>query len=467
MHAYQDVPTLPHTFRGALAFNQRTVSSAVDSLLGDTRAQAPASIPLSTLTSVLLLLESIATSSAMCLDGTLPPPDLTKMESALARARERSGVPLEMEFLKPPADTLVAMFKSAADVAALLIQEDLESLNEQSDEPLNGKIDIAPFVAGLQNASDAATANDMAMSIAQKAAEGVETFRGSKCLAGLILAEQDPIPLVKLAADAIVNAPEATQRKAIAVLINRFRINYVNNLATLRDAAYLADRSIEDLKSQQVVAFGRYFADKIAADHRAELSVATRHLFDRHFRGAPLGFAILMNSRGKTAVELLEEAKRIRSAKFAAAAARATPQNRFLHQFDETEFSDFQDYLFQKSWSNLLEAVERKNLESCAWRTIQSPGAIAGIAVAAAASMLLFGPFAVPAGAFAAAVIGNLTRAADDPQAQAAGNADVVQIDQYRKLDTYFASAAENDRVVQVLSDRVEMLFGRPLDVKT
>jgi hypothetical protein len=266
-------------------------------------------------------------------------------------------------------------------------------------------------------------------------------------------------------ANTIVGAPEATQRKAIAVLINRFRVNYVNSLAALRDAAYLADTTIEDLKSQQVVAFSRYFAEKIAAEHRAELSVATRKLFDRHFRGAPLGFAILMNSRGKSAVQLLEEATRIRSAKFAAAAARETPQNRFLHQFDETEFSDFRDYLFREPWSNLLDAIERAKFESCPWRTIQSPGAIGGAAVAAVATMMLFGPFAVPAGVFVGGVMGNLALAAGDAQGRAALEADVVQIDQYRKLDKYFASAAENDRVVQALSDRVETLFGRPLDL--
>src|SRR3954470_9785853 len=114
MDAYQDIPTLPHTFRGALAFNQRTVSGAVNSLLGETSADEPLTISLTTLTSVLLLLESIATSSAMCVDGTLPPKDLTKMEGALARAGKRSGVALDVEFLKPPADRLLSMFKSAA-----------------------------------------------------------------------------------------------------------------------------------------------------------------------------------------------------------------------------------------------------------------------------------------------------------------------------------------------------------------
>jgi len=44
-------------------------------------------------------------------------------------------------------------------------------------------------------------------------------FRGSKCLAALVLADQDPVPLLGLARHAILGAPEATQRKAIAILI--------------------------------------------------------------------------------------------------------------------------------------------------------------------------------------------------------------------------------------------------------
>src|SRR4029453_4791280 len=98
------------------------------------------------------------------------------------------------------------------------------------------------------------------------------------------------------------------QRKAIAILINRFRINYVNSLAALREAAYLADGAIEDLKAAQVVLFSRYLAKKIAERHASELSAATQELFDRSLHGVPLGFAILMNSRGKSAVDLVEEA---------------------------------------------------------------------------------------------------------------------------------------------------------------
>ena len=40
-----------------------------------------------------------------------------------------------------------------------------------------------------------------------------------------------------------------------------------------------------------------------------------------------------------------------------------------------------------------------------------------------------------------------------------------VQIDQYRKFDQYFALATKTDRFAQALSERVELLFGRPLAV--
>ena len=466
MNAYRDIPNLPHIFRGALAFNQRTLSGAIKSLLGESSPKAPKSLSFSDLSNVLLVLESIAMSSGMCLDGTLPPADVTDMESALARIRDRSGVALDVEFLKPPAATLHTMFKSAANAAALLINEHLGSLDEQTDKPLSGDVDISKFVAGLESASNSTSAHEIALDIADKAAVGVETFRGSKCLAALILADQDPIPLVELAAKTIVGAPEATQRKAIAVLINRFRINYVNSLATLRDAAYLADTAIEPLKVEQVMVFSRYFAEKIAAQYRDELSVATRKLFDQNLGGAPLGFAILMNSRGTSAPQLLEEATRIRSLEFVAAAARETPQKRFLHQFDEAEFSNFRDYLFSERWSNLVKPPERSKFASCLWRTIQSPAAVGTAAMAGVAlAVMALGPGALAAGAaVGGGLMLNLEQFAG-AHVPSGTEANVVAIDQYRKLDKYFAAAAEDDRVVKALADRVERLFGRPLDV--
>src|SRR5215813_9775999 len=106
MDTYQDIPILPHVFRGGLAFNQRTIAGAVASLLGETTAGASTPLSLTELSGVLLLLESIATSSGMYLDGTLPGKDIMETEAALQRIGERAGVELDVTFITPPADTL-------------------------------------------------------------------------------------------------------------------------------------------------------------------------------------------------------------------------------------------------------------------------------------------------------------------------------------------------------------------------
>jgi len=454
MEKYNEVPSRPYTFRGALAFNQRTVSGAMASLLGEETSPERKSISLGELTNVLLLLESMAMSSRMCLDGTLPPADLKEIAAVLGRVHERSGVDLDIEFLKPSADKLISMFKSAADAAALLIQQSLERLDEQSDAPLKG--DVSKFLEELKSASQSAAPNEIAERIAESAATGIETFRGSKCLAGLILAEQDPVPLLALAEKTIAGVPEEKQRKAIAILINRFRINYVNSLAALREAAYLADGAIEDLKAAQVVLFSRYLAKKIAERHASELSAATQELFDRSLHGVPLGFAILMNSRGKSAVDLVEEAMRIRDAKFAFAAARETPQTRFVHQFNEDEFSDFRDYLFKARWADLITASERAEIVTNPWRTIRIPGAAGGAAAIAAGALL--GPFGAAAGGL---LIGLAVARVERLVNEEPGG---VHVDQYRKFDRYFARATRNDRLAKALSERVTTLFGRSLD---
>jgi len=100
----------------------------------------------------------------------------------------------------------------------------------------------------------------------------------------------------------------------------------VNSLAALREAAYLADGSIEDLKAQQVVLVQSILREK----DRREPSVRTecRHaaVLRSQPRGVPLGFAILMNSRGASALDLLGEAMRIPRREVCRRGRAETPQ---------------------------------------------------------------------------------------------------------------------------------------------
>jgi hypothetical protein len=475
MSRFEDVPSVPHTFRGALAFNQRTVAGAVSTVLGESpTGQSAKGTPmrLPELTNVLLVLESIAMSNGMHVDGTLPPSDIDRLRNELWRVKAQSGVDVDVDFVRAPAPSLVTMFQKAAEAAALIIDDGLARLGEQPDEPMGG--DITQFLASIRTAKEDRSGRDameLARGIAEAAAEGRESFRGSKCVAGIVLANPDPVPLVDRAAQ-LLEASETTQRKAVAVLVNRFRINYVNSLASLRKAAYLADVAIEDLKSAQVVLFCRYLARQVSKEHAHELSEQTKALFDQSLAAVPLGFAILMNSDGASPFALLEEAMRMRDRSFCAGAAHDTPQERFLHQLTADEFAGFQDYLLRPAWKRLVKESELKEFTTCPWRTLRIPAAVGGI-VSAVVGAAVAGPAGAVVGTAVGGavggamgnVVGNLAQYLGEAVGSGAFEQRSVHVDQYRKLDRYFALAAKHDRVAEAFVERVESLFQRKLDL--
>ncbi|HEV7239742.1 MAG TPA: hypothetical protein VGQ36_10920 [Thermoanaerobaculia bacterium] len=460
--SFDAVRSLPHTFRGGLAFNQRTVAAAVAALLNETASGKPARgtpLGITELTNILVLLESVAMSNGLYLDGTLPPKDIGHLQSILWRVRAQSGVPLTIEFIRPPAAELPAMFHDAAEAASLLIARDLELLDAQRDTPIEGE--ISGFIDAVRMAGNDPSGRLSAEFAAKTAAdvvEGRESFRGSKCAAGLLLAATEDVPIVERVLAHLDAADDQTQRKVIALLINRFRINYVNSVAGFRDAAYLADVSIEDLKAAQVLLFSRYLAGKIVTSDAELLSEATRQAFDRHFAAAPVGFAILLNSPGSSVLGLLEEAMRVRDLSFSAAAARATPQSRFVHQFSAEEFAAFQDYLFKSQWIALMNENERAVFSRSELREVKIPAAI-GAAVGAIIGAVAAGPL----GAVAGSVVGSVVEHLSEQLATGRLGKRAVNVDQYRRLRAYLSLAAKNDRVATPLRDKVETVFGRPL----
>jgi hypothetical protein len=468
MAEFDDIPRIPYTFRGGLAFNQRTVAAAVATLLGESENGAHLAgrpLPIGELANVLLLLESVAMADGMYLDGTLPPGDIDRLQNSIWRVAAQADAHLTVEFLRPSSSSLVSMFQESAESATLLMADGLDRLRDQSDPPMGG--DIQGFVSAIQDAAADATGRVgacLAQQIAEAAAEGRETFRGSKCVAGIVLANQEAPPLLQRANDLLRSADDATQRKAVAVLINRFRINYVNSLAGLRDAAYLADAAIEGLKAAQVVLFCRYLASKISESHVQALSANTQKLFDQELQAVPLGFAILMNARGRSAVELLREALEVRALGFGPAAARAMPQDRHLHQLTDEGFGQFREYLFKSDWARLMNDAERSEFMPNTWRSLYIPAGLGGV-VGVIAGGVLAGP-AGPAGAVISNVLGSLAgtlaHILGDGVVKGTLASRRLNVDHYRRMDRYLALAVKNDRI-HACAERVHALFGRPL----
>lgn len=459
--------TRPHVFKGALAFNQRTVVSVFTTLLEEvsaTESLRGKPLTLAELVDVLLLLESFAMSSDVHIDGTLPPDDLSSFKDLEYRIETRSGVPIGVKFLRTKADRLLDLFRESIESASLLIDENLTRLSEQADKPMQG--DVSPFVdALLRGSADSSgrTAREIAVSVAAAAAEGKETFRGSKCVAGLLLAADSIVAVRDRAVDTLRVADDATRRKAVSVLINRFRINYVNALAGLANAAFLADVSIEGHKSVQVMLFCRYMAKHIAAEHVEELSATTRALFDATLSGVPLGFAILMNSRARHPIDLIEEAAHLRDRSFCKAAAAESPQERFVHEMTHDAYAEFREYLFGSRFHDLAKQADRADDTRSVWRTLAIPSAAASVMGAVLGTLT-----AGVAGAAGAALLGHGVQLLGEQVQEGRVGKRKVHVDHYRRLDTYISRAVKRDqRVGHAFAEQVETIFGRRLVLPT
>jgi hypothetical protein len=442
-------------------FNQRTILGALNSIQGHDEQEtslAGRPVAIHELVNVLVLLESITMSNRLFLDGTLPPGDLFRTWAVVQKVEAASATSLNLGPITPGREELLPAFKDSAETASLLIVDSLNNLDHATDQPLEG--DIGRFVGTVIEAHENPWARcAMASEIADAASSGRETFRGSKCVAGLISAECEDLNLLAIVAERLRAASESGQRIIAALLINRFRINYANSLAGMKKAMYLADVSIEDLKATQVMLFWRYMARKIAERYKADLTPQSQSLFDSGLGGAPLGFAILMNTTGSSPYALIEEALKMRDRGFIKASAADTPQERYLHQMTETEFAAFQENLFGTKWMSLVDHGERAGFVECRWRHLRIPAAL-GAAVGGVLGALSANPLLVGAGAVAGSFIGNLT---EDLVCGRFGGAR-VNSDHYRKLDGYIRLAAAKDRIGQALSQHVEALFHRPLE---
>jgi len=454
-----DVKARPSVFNGALVLNQRSLRSALDNLNAEKNGKAAQSLGAPDLINLCLLLESIAFSNQLYVDGTLPPQDLALLDRSLDLTKRASGCPVAVSQIHRTAEDLKNLFQESAETAGLLIHDSLHALDSQKDKPLEEDVDEFCNVILDSAGQPRRLREERAAIYADAASRGVDTFRGSKCAAGIMTAELEDLDLLETVAFHLRAAPADRSRKIVAVLINRFRINYVNSLAASKKAAYLADMTIEDLRSAQVIIFWRYLAKKIAERHSIHLTPETRSAFDSNLSAAPLGFAILLNTRGNSPHDLVKEAFSIRDQRFAKRAAGMTAQDRYMHEMDANAFANFQDYLYKSKWVELHNHSEREKFSKCWWREIKLPF-VAGVALGAYFGVSAHGSAAIVAAFHAGGeILGEILNHAAEKTGRGGG----IQVEQYRKLDGYLQLAADNDRLGVTLSEQVNRLFKRGL----
>jgi hypothetical protein len=460
----QSPASRPYVFRGPLAFNQRSLLSAFHTIFGrgdDGQQLAHATpISLSGLANVLMLLEALAMSNGMFIDGTLPPKDLELLAANEEKLACDTGVRLGTQAIRATREQLPGLFKDAAETASLTIGELLDGTADVGREkPIPG--DIKPFVTDVERAAEDPSGRvrqEIADGICATASDGRESYRGSKCVAGIMCARPDAGDILPRAAERLKDSDDATARRLISGMVNRFRINYINSLAGLKQAAYLADGSVEDLKGAQVILFWRYLTRKLAEKHKLSLPREGVSVLDTPLSAAPLGVAILLNTSGSSPRDLLKEAMSLRDRGFCRAAASDSPQERYFHEMNQQQFDEFQEYHFAKKLRRLMKDAARDELPKSRWRTIWTPAAL-GEGLAAIVAELVAGPLGAVGAAVAGSVMGSISEDVMHGKFRSAH----VYVDNYRKIDSYLKMAFDMSEAGETIAESVQTLFGRPL----
>ncbi|MEZ4652359.1 MAG: hypothetical protein R3E12_01800 [Candidatus Eisenbacteria bacterium] len=421
------------------------------------------------LTNVLSFLEAAVMSDRIYYDGTVPRNDLDRVQHQLARLkREFETTKWKIEpMLAPSESRLYDLCRRSAEQASEMIRTlDLdEVIAGRTDRPVSGNIDDFVSYITKDYGSDRLR-TDAAMEIVEKVMADKKTFRGSKCVAGILASELDGFDLLGRVRSVMENATEDERRQLIGALINRFRINYLNEESSLDDyeAAFLADPGIESLCSQQVTLLINYLFRKIAEQNRDFPNSEIRSFFTGQHRKLPIGLSILLKAKpGKGPRGLVEAATQLHHRIFTTMAASKTPQQRLIHQFEEDQFRQLEEDLLGDHFADLLEGRKKTN------------------------PLLRFVNTRIPAilGATAAAALGNVIQDLQTLAIAVGGSAALqealtaaglrlntptdrynVYVDHFQNLKRFFDDAVLLDVTrTKTISGQVEAVFGRSLQL--
>ncbi len=363
-------------YTGSLAINIRNLKEAVGTF------ESKNNIPMTTneLSNLLQMLESFVMSSKIYYDGTLPPKDLEQINLLLEnlnRLDEFKALKISIAPISFHSKTqTLKIFENSILQAFELIKKIPEETETNS---INGDINrfINYFEKNSYTYSD--RYND-ALKIVSDVLEGKETFRGSKCVAGILIAKDDDVYVYDFVKQLFANAhSDAQKRNLVAKLIDRFRINYISEQASTKSAAYLANPAIEHLRSQQTFLFWRYTMSKvgknlIAQNNLYNLSETSKQLFETF----PVGLSILMNTPGRNPEALFETANLMKDKIFNKIMTSETPKERVIHTFDDEEFQTVQETLFAEKFNKYssMSKLKRLTLKGSRYILLKGVGSI-------------------------------------------------------------------------------------------
>lgn len=339
-------PIVIQQYNGASMLNTRQLKLAMQLMTGQHK---PQTLSQNEIMQLLNVIESLAMSMQVYYDGSVQPDDKRLLEE---HGKLYRGL-LHSVDLNTTGE-IVRCAREAATQSRLLIQDWLaaEPSLWAAEKPVPASDALAFYHAVMDSAAlSASQIGDYAYALVKTA-----NFRGNKAAAGILAAAPDADMRRRL----VAAAERAQQHDAlggwVAGLMNRFRVNFVNELAATRDAAYVAAPVIEDLKSQQTMLLWRYLGQKLQAE--SDKVSQLQHLSEQEsqtLQSFPYAYALLMNKRVTSPTKLLDLIFKVRDENVISSQASVS-KTRYVETFTAEEFADLQERLFADTYSDMLAA---------------------------------------------------------------------------------------------------------------
>lgn len=339
-------------YTGAALLNARQLNLSLQLITGE---QKPTTLSHHNIMELLNVIESLAMSSHVLFDGSIQQQD----KERLIRNNRLYHNLLQPTLLATPEERL-ACCEHAATQSWLLIEQWLAAPQEWSSERAIPAADAAQFVQALQDGL--AIESSKLRQYASDVAENLN-FLGAKSVAGVLLAAPDEAARASLRRAVTQVAQNATMSGCFAAgIVNRFRVNFVNELAASHDAAYVAAPVIEGLKTQQNMLLWRYLGTKLQGEAQQQHAEKLRALSEQEsaaLNSFPYAYALLMNKRVKKPSQLLDLVFKVRDESvIRMQATEAGNRKRYIHNFSEQEFLDTQRTLFEDTYIGLSTAQD-------------------------------------------------------------------------------------------------------------
>jgi hypothetical protein len=285
-------------YEGAACLNVRSITDTIH--IFSTPASAAKSLTRAELATVLWFVETAVMSSGIYFDGTVPRSTLDEAVSAVQRFQHEyqmwdhfSAAPII-----PGSEHETLRHSTKAARESLLLLKDFELFPEADKAVPSGNVQT--FVKVLADEHSEVGLEARALELV------TDAFQGSKLLAGVLNAGPEALAAVR---QAFARYPDRAE-VVMGGLINRFRLNYLNELASSVKGAYLPNLQFEPISLQHVRLFKDYLLRAVVEQVGAgDVSNILVENFRQDEPLAPIGlYALMLTKTAGRPAAILETA---------------------------------------------------------------------------------------------------------------------------------------------------------------